>query len=87
MPGFGHGPVRAGKDLLHLRCHLGLDTLAWARQRARVTGADFSERALEQARLLAAETGLDGRFVVSNVADLPANPRATSTWSSPRSGR
>jgi SAM-dependent methyltransferase len=63
----------AGKDLLHLQCHFGLDTLAWARRGARVTGVDFSERAVEQARLLAAETGLDGRFVVSDVADLPAN--------------
>ena len=41
-----------------------LDTLAWA---------GFSERAVEQARLLAAETGLDGRFVVSDVVDLKDN--------------
>jgi hypothetical protein len=27
----------AGKDLLHLPCHFGLDTLAWARRGARVT--------------------------------------------------
>jgi 2-polyprenyl-3-methyl-5-hydroxy-6-metoxy-1,4-benzoquinol methylase len=44
----------AGKDLLHLQCHFGLDTLSWARRGARVSGADFSERAVEQARLLAA---------------------------------
>jgi 2-polyprenyl-3-methyl-5-hydroxy-6-metoxy-1,4-benzoquinol methylase len=46
----------AGKDLLHLQCHFGLDTLAWARRGARVTGADISERAIEQARVLAGET-------------------------------
>ena len=63
----------AGKELLHLQCHFGLDSLAWARRGARVTGVDFSERAVQQARLLAAETGLDGRFVVSDVVDLPAN--------------
>ena len=63
----------AGKDLLHLQCHFGLDTLAWARRGARVTGADISERAIEQARVLAGETGLDGRFVVSDVVDLPDN--------------
>ena len=63
----------AGKDLLHLQCHFGLDTLAWARRGARVTGIDISERGIEQARLLAAETGLDGRFVVSDVVDLPDN--------------
>ena len=28
------GDVR-GKDLLHLQCHFGLDTLAWARRGAR----------------------------------------------------
>jgi SAM-dependent methyltransferase len=61
----------AGKDLLHLQCHFGLDTLSWARRAARVTGADFSERAVAQARLLAAETGLAARFVVSDVVDLP----------------
>jgi SAM-dependent methyltransferase len=61
----------AGKDLLHLQCHFGLDTLSWARRGARVTGADFSERAVQQARLLAAETGLEARFVVSDVVDLP----------------
>jgi SAM-dependent methyltransferase len=65
------GPVD-GKDLLHLQCHFGLDTLSWARLGARVTGADFSERAIAAAQQLAAEVGLDARFVVSNVYDLPA---------------
>ena len=61
----------AGKDLLHLQCHFGLDTLSWARRGARVTGADFSERAIEQARALAAETGLDATFVLADVLELP----------------
>jgi SAM-dependent methyltransferase len=61
----------AGKDLLHLQCHFGLDTLAWARRGARVTGIDISERGIEQARLLAAETGLEATFVVADVAELP----------------
>jgi SAM-dependent methyltransferase len=60
----------AGKDLLHLQCHFGLDTLSWARRGARVTGADFSERAIALARSLAAETGLDARFVQSDVLEL-----------------
>ena len=34
----------AGKRLLHLQCHFGLDTLSWARLGATVTGVDFSER-------------------------------------------
>ena len=61
----------AGKDLLHLQCHFGLDTLSWARRGARATGIDFSERGIEQARQLAAETGLDARFLVSDVVELP----------------
>jgi SAM-dependent methyltransferase len=63
----------AGKTLLHLQCHFGLDSLSWARLGARVTGVDFSEPAVLFARELAAETGLAGvsRFVVSNIYDLP----------------
>jgi SAM-dependent methyltransferase len=64
------GDVR-GKTLLHLQCHFGLDTLSWAREGAIVTGADFAERAVEAARALAAECGIEARFVRSNVYDLP----------------
>jgi ubiquinone/menaquinone biosynthesis C-methylase UbiE len=60
----------ADKDLLHLQCHFGLDTLSWARLGARVTGVDFSERAIELARSLAAELGLDATFLRSNVLEL-----------------
>jgi SAM-dependent methyltransferase len=63
----------AGKDLLHLQCHFGLDTLSWARRGARVTGADFSAPAIEQGRALAAETGLEARFVLADVLELPAH--------------
>src|SRR6266540_4925665 len=60
----------AGRDLLHLQCRFGLDTLAWARRGARVTGVDFSERAIALARSLAAETGLEATFVCSDVLEL-----------------
>ncbi|MGH7554239.1 MAG: class I SAM-dependent methyltransferase [Longimicrobiales bacterium] len=63
----------SGKDLLHLQCHFGLDTLSWARKGARVTGVDFSERAIALANSLAAESGLDARFVCADVCDLPKN--------------
>jgi len=67
------GDVR-GLDVLHVQCHFGLDTLSFARLgAAHVTGADFSEKAVEAARALAAEVGLEASFVVSNVYDLPAN--------------
>jgi SAM-dependent methyltransferase len=62
----------AGKSLLHLQCHFGIDTLSWARLGARVTGADFSEPAIELARSLAGELGLEATFVSSDLYDLPA---------------
>ncbi len=60
-----------GLDLVHLQCHFGLDTLAWARAGARVTGLDFSGPAIEQARVLATRAGLEDRatFVCANVYD------------------
>lgn len=64
----------SGKTLLHLQCHFGIDTLCWARDEgAIVTGADFSEQAIETARALADELGIDARFVCSNIYDLPRN--------------
>jgi SAM-dependent methyltransferase len=65
------GSVR-GKSLLHLQCHFGMDTLSWARRGADVTGIDFSPAAVREARRLARATGLPGRFVRSNVYDLPS---------------
>ena len=64
----------AGLDLVHLQCHFGLDTLAWARAGARVTGLDFSAPALAEARAIAERAGLAGRsrFVCAEVYDAPA---------------
>ena len=61
----------AGKTLLHLQCHFGLDTLSWARLGATVTGVDFSDEGIAAARSLAADVGLDATFVSANVYDLP----------------
>ncbi len=61
----------AGKRLLHLQCHFGMDTLSWARLGAQVTGVDYSEEAIELARRLNQETGLDGTFICSNIYDVP----------------
>lgn len=83
LEGFKKGGVRlrdyelgevgsvAGRDLLHLQCHFGIDTLSWARLGARATGVDYSAPAIETARGLAAELGLDARFVHSSVEELP----------------
>lgn len=63
------GDVR-GKTLLHLMCHLGLDTLSWARRGASVTGLDFSQPAAEFAASLAGRIGAESaRFVTANVYD------------------
>jgi SAM-dependent methyltransferase len=64
------GPV-SGKTLLHLQCHFGIDSLSWARLGAKVTGIDFSERAIELATGVAAELGIDASFIRSNLYDLP----------------
>ncbi len=59
-----------GKDLLHLQCHFGQDTLSLARLGARVTGLDISATALEKARVLADRCGSIAHYVESNVLDL-----------------
>lgn len=65
-----------GLDLMHLQCHIGTESISWARRGARVTGVDFSANALTQARRLAAELGAHVDFVESNVYDLPDNLEA-----------
>ena len=56
-----------GLRVAHLQCHFGLDTLSLARRGAKATGLDFSSVAIEGARKLAAETGLEATFVQSDV--------------------
>jgi SAM-dependent methyltransferase len=58
-----------GLELLHLQCHFGLDTLSWVRLGARATGLDFSHEAIEAARALASESGLNCAFRCANVLD------------------
>jgi len=57
----------AGRRMVHLQCHIGLDTLSWARRGVDVTGVDFSPASLKIARDLARRTGLSARFVESDV--------------------
>jgi SAM-dependent methyltransferase len=61
----------SGKTLLHLQCHFGMDTLSWARLGARVTGMDFSEKAIALARSLSEELLIPARFVCCDLYDLP----------------
>jgi SAM-dependent methyltransferase len=62
----------AGRETVHLQCHIGTDTLSLHRLGARVTGVDFSAPALEVARTLAARIGAEARFVESDVYGAPA---------------
>jgi SAM-dependent methyltransferase len=61
-----------GKRLVHLQCHIGLDTLSWARRGALVSGLDFSAPAISAASALASELGIEATFVVSDVYDAVA---------------
>jgi SAM-dependent methyltransferase len=62
----------SGQSILHLQCHFGLGTLTLARMGARVTGVDYSEAAIEQARRLSAEIDIAAEFVCADVYDLPS---------------
>lgn len=57
----------AGRSLLHLQCHFGLDTLSWARLGAKCTGVDISPVAIEKAQYLNEQSGLDAKFVCTDV--------------------
>jgi SAM-dependent methyltransferase len=61
----------AGLRAVHLQCHIGTDTVSLARLGATMTGLDFSDRSLEEARRLAASAGADIRFVQADVYDAP----------------
>lgn len=56
-----------GKSLLHLQCHIGLDTVCWWRRGARdVHGLDFSPNSLAHARGIAERAGADVTYVESD---------------------
>jgi 2-polyprenyl-3-methyl-5-hydroxy-6-metoxy-1,4-benzoquinol methylase len=60
-----------GKTILHLQCHFGQDTLSLARMGAKVTGIDFSGIAINKARELNEQLGLDAEFICTDIYDLP----------------
>ena len=67
----GEIPDIAGKKVLHLQCHFGMDTLSLARMGAEATGMDYSEKAIELANQLKEEVGVDATFVCCDIYDLP----------------
>lgn len=68
------GPVD-GKSLLHLQCHVGTDTVSWARLGADVTGVDFSPEAVAAGRRLSRDSDTPVTFVESELYDAPVELR------------
>src|SRR5882757_3227326 len=62
------GPLD-GLDVVHLQCHLGTETIAFARRGARTVGLDLSAKSLEEARRIAAEADAKVEYVHANVYD------------------
>ncbi len=60
-----------GKTILHLQCHFGQDSLSLARLGAKVTGVDFSEKAIEKANEFNSKLNLDAEFLCCDIYDLP----------------
>ncbi|MEZ4266545.1 MAG: class I SAM-dependent methyltransferase [Myxococcota bacterium] len=68
------GPL-AGKELVHLQCNAGQDSLCLARRGARVVGVDFSDEAVAFARRLSVDAGIPARFELAEVVSwLHATP-------------
>ena len=63
------GDIR-GKDVLHLQCHFGQDTISLARMGANVTGVDISDVAINKAEALARDLEVEATFFESDVLDL-----------------
>lgn len=59
----------AGRDVVHLQCHIGTDTICLARHGARPVGLDLSGASIEAARTLAAECGMEIEYLESDVYD------------------
>ncbi len=65
------GPI-AGKDIVHLQCHLGTESISLSHLGARVVGLDFSSRAIKIAQTLAEQCGVNTEFVEASVYDAPS---------------
>lgn len=63
----------AGRDVLHLQCHLAFDGISLARAGARVTGVDLSPASLAKARDIADRCGVAIDLVEADAQHLPAS--------------
>jgi SAM-dependent methyltransferase len=62
----------AGRDVLHVQCHIGFDAITFAQRGARVTGVDFSPVALAKAAALSERAGVSVTWVAANTLALPS---------------
>lgn len=60
-----------GKNILQLQCHFGQDSISLARMGANVTAVDLSEKAIDKAKELAQQLGVEVQFICSDIYDLP----------------
>jgi 2-polyprenyl-3-methyl-5-hydroxy-6-metoxy-1,4-benzoquinol methylase len=56
-----------GREIVHLQCHLGVETMAFALKGARTTGLDFSEVSVREAQRVARQAGLTVEYVRADV--------------------
>ena len=58
------------KELLHLQCHFGQDSISLARKGANVTAVDFSKNAIQYAKKMAQELEVPINFIEEDVLQL-----------------
>lgn len=58
-----------GRDVVHLQCHLGTETIAFARRGARTVGLDFSAASVAEAGRIASRAGVRVEYVQADVHD------------------
>ncbi len=61
----------SGKNILHLQCHFGQDSISLARLGAKVTAVDLSDVAIDYGRKLNEQTNTDVTFICCDIYDLP----------------
>jgi ubiquinone/menaquinone biosynthesis C-methylase UbiE len=59
-----------GKSVLHLQCHFGQDSISLAKMGAKVTAIDFSEKAIEKGKEIAAQMNVDVEFICCDLYNL-----------------
>jgi len=65
------GTLVKGKNLLHLMCHFGMDTLSLAKLGAVATGVDLSDSSIKLAKKLSREIKVPAKFICSDIYELP----------------